>query len=151
MSIFSVVVVVFLVFIHSHSTPAFLTRYCDSFFSTSLSMQFVFAFMFHLFLSLFLLFGIVDARAATVNPLQIFRLNDRRCNVIFFYHHHRRLFFLYALGFVCLYVVSSRRGWLAQWMQVFFFLYSISVFSRYLLAYSRFLVIHFPLFETTPR
>lgn len=53
--------------------------------SVSLSMHFVFAFMFHLFLSPLLLFGIVDAGAATMNPIQIFRLNDWRCNVTPFF------------------------------------------------------------------
>lgn len=61
--------------------PSFIFFYSLLF---SLAVHFVFAFMFHLLLSPFLLFGTVDARAATVNTLQIFRLNDRRCNVIFF-------------------------------------------------------------------
>lgn len=120
MSIFSVFVV-FSVSIHSHSTPAFFTRCCDSFFSTSLSMHFVFAFMFHLFLSLFLLFGIVDARAATVNPLQIFRLNDRRCNV-FFYHHHRRLFFCSRF---CLPLCCVIAPWLVSSMDASVFFFSL--------------------------
>lgn len=85
-------------------------------------------------------------------PLQIFRLNDQRCN--FFFASFSLLLVVDVSHFVCLNVVSSHRtavGWL-KWMffccKSFRLFHSFSIFSPNIYWYIRgFCDIHFPLFE----